>query len=429
MNISPTSLMLLVSGFATGRILLDKFLAPFLHPVGGVLTIQLVGLAVFVGSFWLDQQLDANRERRRFWLVVAGAIFILGTVTVREIGYRAQLPIVSDWSKNAWNDGALQSTVAAQLLINGHNPYRADFNTTIFGQLFEQPPGLGESQVLQHYAYPPGMILINVPAVWMNQVFNVALDTQVIYLVILVLLVALLALNTGDWSQRTLIVVLLLYNPFIWMYWAAGFNDIVVITAIVGSALTIGRKHWLVGGLAFGLALTLKQTAWLIAPLWLYWLWRQRNDHRVDMAAIKKTIGAAAIAALVVYLPFLVWDAPALFEDVARYIFGGLPMTYPLSGISLQALLSLWHLVPSVWAPTPTWLLVLLLVLPTMVLLAHWLRRRPTVSRWLLVAALSFMAMALVNRFGAQNYYAAVVTLVTISYLLQNNEPVQPARS
>lgn len=417
--VSAESLLLLISAFATGRLLRLEFLSPLVKPVGNILIIHVIGFLAFLVYLWLDQP---SRKKRyalhRFGIALICSLMIIGIIASRETQFRNSLP-----KPVAWNDGALQTQAAATLILDGANPYAADYHHTIFSSFFRDRPLGADSGALTHYAYPPLIPILSIPTMWINQTFDTHLDGQILYLYVFFLLVAILCLAARTWERRTTIVLLTLANPFVWMYPLAGWNDIIFITAIVGSAILIERKHWLSAGIIFGLALAAKQTAWLTVPLWLYWLWRHGRSHPIEKKKIQQAILAAGMTAGAIYIPFILWNGPALYDDIVRYVSGVLPNTFPIQGITFLQYLRVWGVIDSPWTRTPTWIFELFFGLPTLWLVSQWLKNDLMASRWIFASTIFILVVTLFNRFGGENYYAAIFLLAVAAYVLQPHEP------
>ena len=419
--ISSEALLILLSAFATGRLLQMKFLSPFIQPIGNTLIIYVLGFAAFFIFVYLEQR-SKTYDRLKFLTVVIFSLVIIGTVVSREASFRTKPPPF------ARNDGATQSIAAADFLLHGKNPYASDFTQTIYGSFFRGQPAGIDYGALTHYAYPPLVPLLNIPAVWADQALHIRVDAQSLYVIVFLLLVVVLLRSTKNWSQRTKIAVLTLANPFVWMYPVAGWNDIIFITAVVCTAIAIEKRNLAVAGFSFGLALAAKQTSWLLIPLWAAWLSWLSQQGKISRAQLKRAVWSAIGTAAVLYLPFVLWNAPAMYDDIVRYVSGSIPNTYPIQGITFLQYLYKWHLIASPWVRTPTYLFQLLAGVPALWLALRMIKKHLAASAWLFGSAVFILAVTLFGRFGAENYYATVFLIALDGYCLQHNEHVSTQR-
>lgn len=408
-----TSILLLILGFASGKVMTKGFLSPFLDGSGGVLLVYLITFVGFFLSLRGGQTIAA--ERRRFWVIVVTTIFLVGMVT-----WRQSLVRLTNFS--LIHDGAIQTEVAADFLLHGVNPYVADFRPTPFGDAPSPYRPDAVNLAWTHYAYPPAVFLTAVPSILLRPWLGALTDLRWLYLGSLLVLTAAVAWRATTWERRSQAVLLLAVNPFVWLYAVAGFNDILSVTAMVVSAILLERKKWSWGGILFGLALATKQTAWLALPLWVAWIWqssRMTNTSRREFAsALLAMSGTVAIA----FGPFIVWNPAALYDDLIRYVSGTIPFSYPISGSTWLQFLRIFGFVDSAWASVRTWPIQLLAFVATTWVGWRWVLRRPTASSWLAGATITTLAVAMVSRFFNDNYLSAIVALGVSAYYLHHDQ-------
>lgn len=380
-----------------------------LSPVGFL--IDLIAIGGFLGALWLADRGWTEQAKYRYFLkcgcLLAGvAMFFL---LFGRISYG---------STYGTHDGAVQSEVAAQMLLAGKNPYDTSFVGTQFN-LFH-PPKFGQpvNPVLDHYAYPPLVPLLNLPvAIWSN-ITGWPPDGRVMTALAYMVLVLLMLRTSSNRRYRTWVAISLLANPFVLLYPLIGFNDIFFLLFIVATALYARRKQWVMAGAMLGLALAAKQTAWLVLPLWVWWLWQEIRHQRLSWRVARQSIFWTGGVAAVLCLPFIAWNPAAFYDDVIHYVSGVIPYTYPIGGDSLYQFLILFRQVPDAWAATPPIVGLLIAALISFPIGAWWIRRRPTVSQWLLSVVMVTFVVSLANRYLYENYVSALVLLTLVSLAL-----------
>lgn len=410
-----TSLLFLIFGFASAKLLSKDFLAPFLDFRGGVLLPYLITFVGFLLSLRGGKSPAASR--RRFLVLVTATVFIVGMTTWRQSLVRMAEPL-------RIHDGAIQTEVAADFLLRGINPYAADFQPTLFGQAPSPYRGDAVNVAWTHYVYPPAVIVTAIPSLLLRPWLGPLTDLRWLYLGALLALTLAVVLTTPTWERRSLAVVLLLANPFIWLYAVAGFNDILAVAAMVIAAILLERRRLTWAGILMGCALAAKQTAWLALPLWAWWIWRRQTVEK-NKKTVQPTLLATGVTALVFFLPFIIWNPGALYDDLVRYVTGSIPFSYPISGSTFLQFFRIFGLVDSPWAQVPTWPFQLAALGLGWWLGWRWLKRRPTAATWLAASVVVTLAVAMVSRFFNDNYLSAIVALSVAAFLYDHDhDPV-----
>lgn len=410
-NISLASVLFLVFGFASGKLLTKDFLAPFLDVSGGALLPYLITFVGFLLSLRGGQQPGA--ARRRFIVLVTATLLIVLMTT-----WRQSLVRMTNFVRI--HDGAIQTEVAADFLLRGQNPYAADFKPTAFGQAPSPYRPDAVNLAWTHYVYPPAVILSAVPSVAFRPWLGPLTDIRWLYVLVLVAMVGAVVKNLKSWEHRSLAVVVILANPFIWLYAVAGFNDVLAIAGMVGSVLAVRRQRWGWAGVMMGLALAAKQTAWLALPLWVWWLWRSGREQK-HTANFRASMVSLIITTAALYLPFFLWGPADMYDDLVRYVSGTIPYSYPISGSTFLQFFRIFGFIDSPWALIPTWPYQLIAAAVSGWFAWRWLRRTPTGAMWLLASAAVTLSVAMVSRFFNDNYLSAIVLLGVVAYFFDHD--------
>jgi len=420
--ITLEALALLVLGLLGGRMASGGFTGDYfnvskefmlkwgLTPAG--FFVDIIAIFSFLGALWLAHRGWTERQKYHY-VLVCGGLMVAALFMFLFIGR------ISYGSTYGSHDGVIQSEVAAQMLINGVNPYAASFVGTPFE--FFHPPRFGQaiSPVLSHYAYPPLVILAYVPSALWAQISYWPIDGREMTTLAFIVLVIILLRAGKSLVYKTWMAMFLLVTPLVTLYPLIGFNDIFFLLAIVGSALLARRKHWIVAGALLGLAAVSKQTAFIAWPLWAWWLLQEVRQHHLPKEIAWKSLGWMVGVAILIYLPFIIWNAGALYDDVIHYVSGVVPYTYPIGGDSLYQFSVLLKLVPDAWAPTRPFIGLVIAALISFPIGAFWIRRRPTASQWLTSLVLITFFVSLANRYLYENYVAGLVLLAGVSFGLQ----------
>ncbi|HEV3212758.1 MAG TPA: glycosyltransferase family 87 protein [Acidimicrobiales bacterium] len=290
---------------------------------------------------------------------------------------------------------------AGHALVGGHDPYVAQL---VGARLIGQVPGVPRYEAF--FPYFPLMLAFGLPSTvhWLGSLGDGRLWMAL--LSIGLFLVALrLARAPPERSLRAAQVFLVLPTGAVFL--AGGGDDLPVLALSLVGLVAVARRRELTSGVAFGVAMAMKLTAWPLGLLCLL-IVRDRDGHR--SAGRTGAIMAAIVAVVVV--PFFVWDPHTFYENVIAFPLG-------LSGIDSPAASPLpGHLLVTV-VPSVRRVLLVGLGAVGVPVLAWWLWRRPPrdvagVCRLTAVIAIVVMCAAPATRVG---YVVYPVNLLVWSWL------------
>lgn len=403
--------LLVLNGFAAGKLTALELFWPFVRPGGGVLGYYLIYFIAAVVVAIIAQSSFKRRDRIVFFVAAAAVSIVVLTAAARQVAYRSV-----ESRPDTDNDGVVQSVAAARFLLQGKNPYDTNYARTDFGY-FPSPAGAAEKNLADdHYAYPPLHFLLMLPTVWLNDRWGTQFDVQLLYFVLFLLYGALIMSLAKTWTWRTRLLLLSIGNPWLWTLALAGFNDILYVLLLVAAAVCAFRRWPLAASALFGLALVSKQTVWLLIPLWaafFWWAFRQESPRRRW-----RWLALTAAVPLVIMLPFFLWNPGAMYDDLVRYVSGVIPGSYPVSGHTTMQLFRTLGVVSSPWDVVPAWPAQLAVGGGILALALRALRRGPTASAFLVWAGTLLLGVTLVSRFAPDNYFLATFEIFLAAYAL-----------
>lgn len=405
---------LLSNGFMIGYfgIAWDNLLLWRYHPLAFFIDVFAIGGFLF---FLMRGERLSPAKKQTYVLTISVAVLLL--ITAYLFGGR-----LFNRTVDLIHDGAVQTEIAGQLLLHGRNPY--DYNYT--GTAFEhfQKPNFGDAvnPTLNYYPYPPLVPLLTVPLAWFSAVAGFPYEGRWVLLLALVFSCALLIRRATSMTDRTWLTILTIGNPFIIFFPLIGFNDMLFAACLI-AAVTFGeRRHWSWAGVFMGLSLAAKQTAWLAIPFWLIWLWRTlRSDRPALRRSVLWTIGT--VAAL--YGPFLIWNAPALYDDLVRFVSGVVTHTYPISGASLWQFLIIERFAASPWTTSSAALLQLVVAAIVFPLALRRFWKQATAGQFFLWVTVVIFCLSWVNRYFYDNYLSTLLLLAIASFAFRLPLPTE----
>jgi len=174
------------------------------------------------------------------------------------------------------------------------------------------------------------------------------------------------------------------------------------------------KKRPMGGAVLFGLACTMKQSAWLAGPFFLLAIylvapptkrWRQMGTAVILITVVM----------IIIIGPFALWDLPAFIDDTFAYASGtAISLNYPIRGYTLGRLLVAFGVVETAVDYYPFWQLQLLFGLPLLLVCLLYQWRQRTLQHMFLAATFFIFGLGFVSRFFQDNYVGFVITLALI---------------
>lgn len=162
------------------------------------------------------------------------------------------------------------------------------------------------------HSYPAGSFLLLIPAVWAGLP-----SVAPMYVIALAAIwVALVGAAPANWRWLALLGPLLMVNG-LRQVGGGGDFEILALALVLGAWLARERR-W-TSALLLGLALTVKQTAWFVAPFYLLWVWRACGWREALRSG-----GIAGATFALVNLPWIILSPREWLASMA------LPMSLPL---------------------------------------------------------------------------------------------------
>jgi Glycosyltransferase family 87 len=283
----------------------------------------------------------------------------------------------------------------------GQDPYVAQL---VGNRLVGRVPGVPRYEAF--FPYFPLMLAFGLPSTvhWLGELGDARLWMA---LLTIGLFVAALRLARAPPERKLRAAQVFLVLPTGAVFLAGGGDDLPVLAVSLVGVVAVARRRELSAGVAFGVAMAMKLTAWPLALLSLFVV-RDRDGRRAPGRA--GAIMAAIVAVVVV--PFLLWNPHTFYENVIAFPLG-------LSGVDSPAASPLpGHILVTIVPSVHRVLLVGLAIVGGPVL-AWWLWRRPPndvadVCRLTAVIAIVVMCVAPATRVG---YVVYPVNLLVWSWL------------
>lgn len=298
---------------------------------------------------------------------------------------------------------------AGDRVAAGHSPYLArptevggpvstDNRSADSGSYFPYLPGMAVFGLVNALPLPIGLI-----------------DARLV-IVLFTLLVTGIALwlSKAPPDRRLRVVQVLIALPVGALPLATGGDDLPVIALVLLGLVFAARRNPIAAGVIFGLAATLKFTAWPILLLMAI----AARDQKGRRASGRYLLSSLVVVAPVVALGF-VPSPRAFITSVIRFPLGLTPLRSPAASPLLGQALT--RLVPSERSPITVGLLILGLVIVVAVMRAKTPRSTAEVAAFAAFCLLVATILAPATRFG---YLIYPIDLAVFAYLVVDLELV-----
>jgi len=314
------------------------------------------------------------------------------------------------------HDGAIQTEEAAKFLLAGKNPYAENYAATPMAQsdfsIFE----VTVNPALEHNPYLPLTFILPIPFYVLAQFTLGWFDLRFVHLVLFLALWLLLPQLTRHDEKKLGLLIAFGLNPLFVPFFVEGRNDIVVLFWLAIAVWALQRNRVSLSALAFGLALTVKQTAWLVLPFYLLFLWLGPLERKWTTQTWRALV-ALLLPIGILILPFAFWDWRAFIDDAALFQ----STQYPIWGYGISEWLVALGALSSRTAEFPFGVMQVAIGLPLLVVLSRAQMRNHSIKAMLWAASGWSFAMAFFSRAFLDNHIGFIVSLAILAYFVSDS--------
>ncbi len=277
-------------------------------------------------------------------------------------------------------DGAFQTELAIDGLWQGQNPYTRVYSELQFSDFHDPRTGQTRSYPARtHFVYLPGTILTSLPVSWLSQLVIGWYDQRVTHAIAMLVSLAILLSFCRRLRWKLVAAAAWIFNPLWLPFLLQGHNDILVCMWLLAAAAALRKQRWILAAMLLGVAVATKQTAWFALPFFGLYAW-PRIPARQRIQSVVWLSGTA----LVLLLPFVLWNPAAFVDDTWRFATGGLPTSWPIWGVGFAKLLYRMNFIHSIFDTYPFWIWQLVVGVPTMWWLWRWQARHNSLANALI---------------------------------------------
>jgi hypothetical protein len=397
----------------------------FFLSVTGIISIYyIISLLLIIAYVFIDFKMEKEiGYYSKLIIILFMIIFLIGSTVFSQIYLRHKAD-----SNIFIHDGVVQTEEAIKFLIQGKNPYTEDYINTPFGDFvntfaYRERP----NPAWYHYVYLPFHLLFSAPFYLLFEKAVHFYDERIVYFLLFCLSIWIIYKLADKKNNKLIAVILFVFNPIFIFGFIKGYNDIFVFFFIILSIylLKIKKIGW--SSLALALACASKQSAWLILPFYLTYIYFQEKKVglKEKLFGTFKKLTPFIVTVLLIFIPFLVWGINGFIDDVFRYPTGTIETKYPISGIGFSQIVPMAGWVKSIWDYYPFWIWQMIFCLPLLYFLIKWQRK----NNRLPAVLINFVLFAFIFWFFSQFFYANYISFLSIiliaAYAINDNDEEQ----
>lgn len=227
-------------------------------------------------------------------------------------------------------DGILFNQYAIDLLLSGENPYAQSMEPAfnMYGLDERWVTLTADGNFVRSFSYPALSFVIYIPLLLVG-VQDINVTTMLFLLAVLFFLIR----EAPSWL-RGLPVLILFIDPNTTLFSYGGVFDIVWVLFLLFSIKYFLKGKHIVSGIFLGLAFSVKQTPWLIAPflaVWIYKTYPPKRKGRRMIEVFRENLYKESRFFIPVSFTFLLINAPFMYWNFGAWLDSVLT---PLSGRS-----------------------------------------------------------------------------------------------
>jgi hypothetical protein len=316
-------------------------------------------------------------------------------------------------------DGALQTELALEYLLEGRNPYTEDYRDTPLAawEWDGAREGVAENPALYHNVYLPFTFLLSLPFYAVLKQATGWYDQRIVYLLLFFGAFWPVARHAAQRERKLGLLILFGLNFFIAPYTAWGGNDSLVLFCLVMSSYLLMQDRLGLSALSLGLACASKHTAWLFVPFFVTYVWVKAPAGE-RLRAMGKIYPLVVVPVLLI-LPFVLWDASAFLDDTLLYMSGSTAASYPIRGLGIGSLLLAFGVIGDKTAYFPFSLLQLGFCLPLLVFLLRRQVASNNVRQCWLGYGLLLLTFGFFSRFLNHTLLGVAITAIGMGLLAE----------
>jgi uncharacterized membrane protein len=289
------------------------------------------------------------------------------------------------------------------VLLHGKDPYAATYNSTSLANVLVYDLPINPAWF--HYVYFPFTTLLALPFV---MVLGSAFRLHFVLFFALALSLVFLSRDI-DKSFKQHAIIMFALSPLLITDVVFGYDDIIFLSFVIAAIVMLRKHKLLFSGILLGIACATKQTALLILPFLMAYVWRKNGIT----PSIKYSCYTLVTLGLFV-VPFFLWNERAFINSTFFYLGSGGVFNYPVHGAGLAGLMLKSNILKSRWQPFPFIIPELAAYSAVCVIGINVLRKNPTIHIVVYTFGIAILAASLFSRSFQPDYFSLSINVLLL---------------
>jgi hypothetical protein len=370
-------------------------------------------------SIFLSYKEKTNKvvfwNKVKLGLVVFIVLITLGRTFYAGINLRHKLGM-----EYPIHDNPIQLEAAINFLLQGKNFYTEDYlNTDLI-----KWRGWTEDPALYHFITVPFYALFSTLIYFPSKLIFGFFDERMVHLVMFFVSLFLFNKLVKAFHKKAFYLTLFVLNPLFVHFFIEGRNDIVVFSWVFLSMFFLFKEKLLWSSLFFGLAFSTKQSAWLLAPLYFFYIFFLAKDTLIKdkfLFVLRKTWPFFLSVALI-FVPFLIWDGKSFIEDTVLFPAGNLATSLEIKGFGFSEILLYKNFVANRHSYYPFGIWQAFFCIPALAFLVKIMKNSLRISYLIFSYIILLFIFWFFSRFFADNYVGYLSMLFILGLVFIDKE-------
>lgn len=317
------------------------------------------------------------------------------------------------------HDIILQTESAMRFVLDGVNPYAADYSETPMAKFnYTEEGKTAVNPALYHFVMPPGYLLTNlflyVPFMSIFGFYDARILNVLSYLGILILL--------GWWvkplGKKLVSMLIVAFPPLMFHYLLEGRSDYPALFWLVLAIFLLEKKRLWLSVVSLVIGMTMKQTIWFAMPFYGYYLIKVAGKRAFKN--FKIWLSVILILAIIAG-PFILWDGKAIYESTVGFLIGKTAVSYPISGYGWGMILRQFGLIRDIheYYPFIIWQAGVGILLGY--LLFKWLREKVSGGRLLVAYGVWLFGFWYFSRYFNNSHLTFLALVIGLGIILDGD--------
>ena len=345
---------------------------------------------------------------------VAVWLIIIFTIGVGFVVYVSDRHKISPAYRT--HDIVIQQEVAVRMLLTGKNPYKETYFETPLEEF--KYSETEENPALYHFVMEPFYLLSAVPFYFLESRTIGFFDARVPLYIFFSLMLIMGFRFIKDRENKLLFITLMAFNPMTLGFLLEGRSDMFMFPFLFASFIFLYKQKFTLSAISLGLAFAIKQIAWPLFPLFIYFIYLKTKNIRQTLKYSIISIGV--LGAIVI--PFFAWDPKAFLDSTVFYLSGQALHSYPVSGFGFSQLLLKLEVVKDANQYYPFIIWQTLFSIPILLILLKQVRKHPTMKTVIFSYGILLFVFWYFSRYFNNSHIGFISSVLITAYFFPEEE-------